>query len=219
LALHLETLPKDSQVVLTKIKSLIKKHRFVLAGGTGLALQRGHRVSEDLDFFTKQTFSTDLLFREIKGKKLSPMVLQEEKGTLTVTAHGVKLSFLQYAYPFKEKMADLDGVPIAGIIDITSMKIIAVSQRGAKRDFVDLYSVLQTVPFWKIAENLMERFGKDRVNPVHIGKSLVYFKDADIDPDPRYLGNEQLPWDQVKKFFKKNVKQMVIDLDQASRGH
>ena len=215
--LHLETLPKDSQAVLSKIKNLIKKHRFVLAGGTGLAIQIGHRVSEDLDFFTKETFSTDRLFQEIKGKALSPVVLQEEKGTLTVTAQGVKLSFLQYTYPFKEKMADLDGVPIAGIIDITSMKIVAVSQRGAKRDFVDLYAVLQTVPFWKIAENLMERFGADRVNPVHIGKSLVYFQDADIDPDPLYLGSDQPAWDQVKKFFKKNVKQMVMDLDQASR--
>lgn len=217
MALHLETLPIHSQKVLGKLKSLIKAHRFVLAGGTGLALQIGHGISEDLDFFAEQNFSTDELFKKIKGKKLSPMVLQEEKGTLTVTADEVKISFLHYDYPFRGKMTDMEEVPIAGIIDIASMKIIAISQRGAKRDFVDLYAVMQTVPFWKIAENMIERFGKDRVNPVHIGKSLVYFNDADIDPEPRYLGHNKLEWNTVKKFFKKHVQQMVMDLDQASR--
>ena len=217
MALHLETLPMQSQKVFAKLKSLIKTQRFVLAGGTGLALQLGHRISEDLDFFTDQNFSTDDLFQKIKAKKLSPMVLQEEKGTLTITADEVKISFLKYSYPFKEKMVHMDGMPIAGIIDVASMKMIAISQRGAKRDFVDLYVVMQTVPFWKIAENMIERFGKDRINAVHIGKSLVYFNDADIDPDPRYLGRNRPEWKVVKKFFKKNVQQMVMDLDQASR--
>jgi hypothetical protein len=218
LDIRLETLPIHSQEVLNKLKSLIKKNRFVLAGGTGLALLIGHRISEDLDFFSDQDFSTDELFQQIKRKKLSPVILQEEKGTLTITANDVKVSFLHYAYPFKEKMNDLDGVPIAGMIDIASMKMIAISQRGARRDFVDLFAVMQSVPFWKIAENMIERFGKDRVNAVHIGKSLVYFNDADIDPNPRYLGSEKPDWESVKKFFKKNVQQMVLDLDQASRG-
>jgi hypothetical protein len=218
LDIRLETLPIHSQEVLNKLKSLIKKNRFVLAGGTGLALLIGHRISEDLEFFSDQDFSTDELFQQIKRKKLSPVILQEEKGTLTITANDVKVSFLHYAYPFKEKMNDLDGVPIAGMIDIASMKMIAISQRGAKRDFVDLFAVMQSVPFWKIAENMIERFGKDRVNAVHIGKSMVYFNDADIDPNPRYLGSKKPDWENVKKFFKKNAQQMVLDLDQASRG-
>ena len=216
--IRLETLPIHSQKVLNKLKNLIKTNCFVLAGGTGLALQIGHRISEDLDFFTDRDFSTDKLFQNINAMNLSPVILQEEKGTLTITTNDVKVSFLHYAYPFKEKMNNLEGVSIAGMIDIASMKIIAISQRGAKRDFVDLFAVMQSVPFWKIAGNMIERFGKDRVNPVHIGKSLVYFNDADIDPNPRYLGSKKPDWKSVKKFFKKNVQQMVLDLNQASRG-
>ena len=34
---------------------------FVLYGGTGLALQLGHRVSEDFDFFSSSNFDPDRL--------------------------------------------------------------------------------------------------------------------------------------------------------------
>ncbi len=95
------------------------------------------------------------------------------------------------------------------------MKIIAISQRGAKRDFFDLYFILQTIPFWKIAENMTKRFGHDRINPLHIGKSLVFFDDAEADPDPNFIDLKNPTWNNVKKFFRKSVQQMVLDLEKA----
>ncbi len=121
----------------------------------------------------------------------------------------------QYPYPFMGKNKELDGIPTAAIIDIASMKVMAISQRGAKRDFVDLYFILQDIPFWKIAENLIKRFGKERINPVHIGKSMVYFNDAEVDPNPKYCKGKESDWKTVKKFFSKNLHQMVIDLHNA----
>lgn len=198
---------------------MIKKDRFVLAGGTALALQLGHRISEDLDFFTLDSFVTEELFQKIRRKRLSPAVLQEGKGTLTVLVQEVKLSFFHYDYPFLENemtLGDL-GIPLANVVDIASMKIIAINQRGAKRDFVDLYFILQQIPFWKIAGNLFHRYGAERINPIQISKSLVYFADAEGDPEPRYCGNEQPAWSQVKKFFQSRCKQFALDLQQRAR--
>jgi len=95
------------------------------------------------------------------------------------------------------------------------MKLMTISQRGAKRDFVDLYFVLQDAPFWKIAENLVRRFGRGRINPVHIAKSLVYFDDADADPEPLYCEKQSSKWEDIKRFFRRHVQPMTIDLEKA----
>lgn len=215
MTLHPETLPENTLNVFVRLKGMIKTDRFVLAGGTALALQLGHRISEDLDFFTSRRFSSEELFQKIKRRKLSPVVLQEGKGTLTVLAEGVKLSFFHYDYPFQEKPVVFEGIPIADVVDIASMKIIAINQRGAKRDFVDLYFILQTFPFWKIAGNLVQRYGAERIHPVQTGKSLVYFADAENDPEPRYCSKERPEWHRVKKFFQSRCKQFTLDLQQA----
>lgn len=213
--MYLKCLPSNTRGLLKKLAKVARSGEFVLAGGTGLALHLGHCVSADLDFFTAKRFSTDRVFQKLKGLGLKPEVQEESAGTLTVVVDGVKVSMFHYPYPFIEEMKYADGIPVAGEVDIASMKVVAISQRGAKRDFIDLYFVLQKIPFWKIAENMVKRFGKERINPVHIGKSLVFFNDADTDPEPRYYGKEKPAWEDIKKFFIKNVQQMVLDLEKA----
>ncbi|MBI5043037.1 MAG: nucleotidyl transferase AbiEii/AbiGii toxin family protein [Nitrospirae bacterium] len=183
-----------------------------------MALQLGHRLSVDLDFFTQSEFSTELILQEMQKLRLSPQVLREERGTLTTIIKGAKVSMFHYPYPFIDKTVSIKGVPIAGILDIASMKIIAISQRGAKRDFIDLYFILQDMPFWKIAKNMIERYGSNRINPVLIGKSLVYFRDAENDPEPLHCKEKMPKWDIIKKFFIKNIQQMVIDLQKTKGG-
>lgn len=208
-------LPPGLRDLLAKLNKTVRKHGYVLAGGTGLALHLGHRVSVDLDFFTSKAFSTEMVFRELKRLGLTPKVLEESEGSLTVLVNGMKVSMFRYPYPFLEEMEEAVGVAVAGVIDIAAMKMIAVSQRGAKRDFYDLYYILQDVPFRKVAENMTKRFGKDRINPVNIGKSLVFFADADDEPDPELPGKNKPSWAKVKKFFIGNVRQMVLDMDRA----
>jgi hypothetical protein len=203
---------------LSSLKGIILKNRFVLAGGTALALQLGHRLSIDLDFFTQSEFSTESILQEIQKLRLNPQVLQEERGALTTIIEGAKVSMFHYPYAFIDKIVNIKGAPVAGILDIASMKIIAISQRGAKRDFIDLYFILQDTPFWKIAQNMIERYGANRINPVLIGKSLVYFRDAENEPEPQYRRKEKPKWEAIKKFFIKNIQQMVIDLQKAREG-
>lgn len=212
---HTKCLLTQTQKLLGSLKSIANKHNFVLAGGTALALQIGHRISVDLDFFSEKSFSTDALYRELQKAGLKPIVQQETEGTLTAMVSGVKVSLFHYPYPFLDKKLHWKGIDIAGIIDIAAMKVMAITQRGAKRDFVDLYFILKDTPFLKVAENLIQRYGADRINPVNIGKAIVYFSDADIDPAPQYYGKERPDWKDIKKFFVKNLRQMVIDIQEA----
>lgn len=201
--------------ILNKITSVVRNYHFILAGGTALALQLGHRVSVDLDFFSGTMFKTEDLFRELCGKRFDIQLQEESKGTLNVIVDGAKLSFLYYPYKFVENMVKWHGIVLASPVDIAGMKVISIIQRGAKRDFVDLYFIMQNIPFWKIANNTVNRFTKQRVNPVIFGKAIVYFNDAEADPEPEYCSKMRPAWKEVKQFFVKNVKQMVYDLQNA----
>lgn len=216
--MHTECLLPQGKKLLGSLKSIANKHDFVLAGGTALALQIGHRVSADFDFFSEKQFSTDVLYRELQKAGLKPIIQQETEGTLTAMVNEVKVSLFHYPYPFLDKKVHWKGIEIAGIIDIAAMKVMAITQRGAKRDFVDLYFILKDTPFLKVAENLIQRYGADRINPVNIGKATVYFSDAETDPEPRYCGKEKPEWNSVKRFFVKNMKQMVIDIQETIGG-
>jgi len=215
--MHRECLPEHGWKILRKIKDIFIKHKAVLAGGTALALQTGHRMSYDLDFFTNQDFQIDSIISEIRKIRVPFQIISEGEGTLIAEVGGIKVSLFKYDYGFLDKTISYRNIRVAGILDIASMKVIAISQRGTKRDFVDLYVILQETPFYKIAYFMIRRFGKERINPVHIGKSLIYFSDADSDPELAYMKGRDISWERVKKFFRGHVKQFVLDLESSTK--
>jgi hypothetical protein len=216
--LHRGSLPKEGWQVLRGLGGLLAKYNAVLAGGTALALHLGHRVSVDLDFFTGADFRNDEVLAGLRQTGLPFRLLSEGDGFLILEVGGVKTSLFRYGYPFIEKPLISGGVRISGLLDVASMKIIAISLRGTKRDFVDLYFILQEVPFHKIAGHTVARFGPERINAVHIGKSLIYFSDAESHPEPEYVKGRKVPWTEVKDFFRRHVKQFTLDLDVAVKG-
>ena len=204
-------LSKNGFKVLRQLQPVANRFQLILAGGTALSLQIGHRISEDLDFFTTKNFDNNSILASIKQIRGRYQLLMEDAGTLTITLDGVKVSFLKYEYPFLDTEVSAAGVPLADLLDISTMKIIAICQRRTKRDFVDLFFILQTIPFHQIVQRMYQRFGKERINPLHIGKALVYFSDAESHPEPQYLKNE-IKWPKIKQFFKNHVKQFVLDM-------
>lgn len=213
--MHVECLQEKALRLIPKLKKIVTDGGFILAGGTAAALHMGHRRSHDFDFFTKRHFSNERLLRTIKKWGLPMAVLQEEQGTLTLLIDGIKVSFFEYPYPFNEPRIFLSGIPVAGLVDIASMKMLAITQRGAKRDFADLYCILTKIPSPVIAGNMVARFGRDRISPVVIGKALVNFTDAEADPDPEYLGTHKGKWKEIKQYFVNQVKQIVLDIEKA----
>jgi hypothetical protein len=105
-----------------------------MAGGTAAALQLGHRISVDFDFFTPKTFSPRS-FATALSKLGSFKEEQADKGTVLGRFAGVKFSLFHYEYPLiypAKKYLSLD---------IAAMKIDAIASRGAKRDFIDVYCI------------------------------------------------------------------------------
>ena len=201
--MHPQTLYPKTKQVLNKLSDLSFLKGWYLAGGTGLALQLGHRKSIDLDFFTDKFPKRDLLLSDLKH--LTPTIIQEAPGTMDLNVHNVKVSFLEYKYPILEKLVSFEKVKVASILDISCMKVSAVSSRGSKKDFIDLYFVLQKKTLDEIFTAFKKKFEGVEYQKLHLLKSLVYFSDADNDPNPDYI--ENVNWEEVKDDLEEKVKE------------
>lgn len=169
-----------------------------LAGGTACALQLGHRVSLDLDFFTEKEFNTEIVLSSLK--KLPGFRLDEiAKWTILGSFPKVKFSYFYYPYPLIKKVSVFSGISVASLEDIAAMKIAAVCNRGTKRDFIDLYFLIKKFSLKKILKFYDQKYAKLSNNFFHIMKSLDYFEDAELQKLPNML--IPVSWDEVKKFF------------------
>jgi len=185
------------------IKEAMLKN-FYLAGGTGVALQLKHRVSLDLDFFTKKNIDTKNLIQKIKTQgKFS--IERESENTLIGIFNGTRLSFLKYDYPLLFDPKQIKGIKIADLRDIGCMKIDAVSSRGIKRDFVDLFFICrEEISLKNLLSLFKEKYKSVNYNMLHILKSLAYFEDAENNPMPRMILHAS--WQEVKNFFKEEIR-------------
>ena len=113
---------------------------FYLGGGTGLALQIGHRKSEDLDFFAINPFDENRFALEISGFN----VIQQYPGTIHGVLNGIRLSFLYYPIPLINEPFLWEGIKIATVPDLIGEKFKTIAQRGAKKDFCDLYATFNS---------------------------------------------------------------------------
>ena len=198
-----QTLSSTAVEVVEHIKDGIRG--FYLAGGTGLALQLGHRRSEDLDFFSRDKFDVHEVSDYIKPEKISII----RSHTLHCVKNEVKLTFLFNDIDLVFRTILWNGINIASWEDIVSDKFKTISQRGAKKDFYDLYAAIiikSTIP--GICDYFLRRFGHTGINLYHVLKSLVYFQDAEKEPDPIFMAKDYVwEWRNIKKFFEEHIKE------------
>lgn len=182
----------------------IQEH-FYLAGGTGLALHLGHRESQDLNFFSPDSFQLDPIIEFIRDQDGKIMVAEE--GTIHAILETIKVSFLYYPYPLISSLEKYDGASVAGIPDIACMKFITISQRGEKKDFYDIYEMLHLFTLPQIKDMLFEKYGEETVNIYHIGKSLLYFEEAEETPAPK--GRKDMEWGTVKAYLRSRSEEIA----------
>jgi len=204
---HYETLPRQTKKALDFLskEKWLKESGWYLAGGTALALYAGHRKSIDLDFFTEQVEfdNTDFLKNFINNKNWQ--ITFDRENTIYGQLFKAKVSFIAYPFfiPLQEKFLH-GNIKILSPIDIAVMKITAISQRGRKRDFFDLYWCANNLePLETTIRRLKKQYPSVAHNYHHILKSLVYFEDAENDPEPEI--NFQVNWRGVKKYFEKEI--------------
>lgn len=181
---------------------------FYLAGGTALALHLGHRCSYDLDLFSENKFNTATIVSELKKASVFEVdVLKDD--TVEGVFNGVKMSLFYYPYRLIGDFSHYQGIKIASIADIGCMKIAALVNRGAKRDFIDLYFICHYVfPLTKLLSFYEKKYGVLSSSMINIKKSLVYFDDAEMDEMPTMI--KKVRWSDVKKYFIKEVFNLKV---------
>jgi hypothetical protein len=208
--MHEKVLPRGSREFLAELESLRlpELEGWTLAGGTGLALRMGHRISEDFDFFRTDGFSADRL-REILAQVGDVETLQEDDRTLTVIVTAIKVSFFSVPDEFIFTGQPYHFFRVADPRDIALMKLAAISGRGSRKDFVDLYSILRGgLSLEQCFEWLPLKYGEGRVNSYHVLKSLTYFEDAEREPMPQML--EPFDWAECRNFFVREAHAIVL---------
>lgn len=205
LSWHSEALSLDAQKTLTELSALPVLEPFYLAGGTALALQRGHRISLDLDFFSTSHVDEDVLIAVLKDES-GIQVISKSPETLHLHIGATKVSFIGFHYPVLFPFVAYGASKIADVRDIAAMKLSAIASRGTKRDFIDLYILAEEHGLKELMRLFDQKFASAQYNPVHILKSLTYFADADKEPMPHML--RPLTWDTVKQFLTREAPRL-----------
>lgn len=205
--LFFNVLPAEQLTVFYRLAAKDLCTSFYLAGGTGLALQIGHRRSVDFDFFSPDPFDTVKMVRRLDAIGMFEL-FHQDKDTVNGSLDGVKLSFFHYRYPLVRRCLAYDSIAIAGKLDIAAMKLEAIAGRGGKKDFVDLYFLLKEFSFGEVFAAYAEKFGTRIANRYHVFKSLVYFADAEEEAMPEML--KKASWAQIKKTIIATVKKNTI---------
>lgn len=173
-----------------------------LVGGTSLALQYGHRRSIDLDFFGTTTEDVDEL-----TAMMHTCAKQVVRGNCTkrIKAYfldGVKVDVVNYDYPWIDNPVT-DGVfRLGSPKDIAAMKVNAVMGRGSKKDFVDVYFLLQHYTFEELMHFYIQKYTDGSLYRALL--SMTYFEDADPQPMPFMF--QSVGWNEIKDEIKHQVE-------------
>jgi hypothetical protein len=205
--LHFDILPAEQRALFDGLAEVSWLAPFYLAGGTALALHLGHRQSIDFDFFTQEAFRTRSLIEYLRPFGDFEL-LSEAENTLYGIINDVRISFFRYNYPLIKELQYYGQLAILDMLDIALMKLEAISGRGSKKDFVDLYFLLRHFTFRTLFEQYEVKYGIGVSNHYHLLKSLVYFEDAEAQPMP--LMHDAVEWDAVKERIVQKVKEMKL---------
>jgi predicted nucleotidyltransferase component of viral defense system len=181
---------------------------FYLVGGTALALQLGHRFSIDLDFFTHLPYDKDKLFEFLKQDYNMQMELTNKVITIAFI-NDIKIDLVNVKYTPQYPMHTIEGVRMLDIKDIAAMKLNAVTQRGSKKDFYDIYFLLKKISLNDMLNLYEEKFQTQ--NTYQVVKSLTYFTDAEEFGDPIVFDNK-VTWAKVKSSIIKSVDKFLTEM-------
>ena len=209
MSMHAKVLGPAQKQALRRLAPVLCPRGFYLAGGTAVALHLGHRKSEDLDWLTAEPLADPLAWVEVLRDAGCPLTEPVPgRGVLHGSVAGVRVSLLQYSYPLLEPLALWPAMScqLASLTDLAAMKLLALTQRGLKRDFVDVYALaLKHRALPELAEAYCRKFRVQDTSTLLYG--LTYYDDAEKEARPRMLWKDD--WPRIKKSLRQWVREMV----------
>lgn len=199
--LYYKTIEPETLDILKKIRQIKELSDLRLVGGTALALQIGHRKSIDLDFFGIIELESITIVKELE-KIGKVTVIKKSKNINIFAINNIKVDFVNYHYEWLEKAITEDDLLLASIKDIAAMKIAAITGRGTKKDFIDLFFLLKRYTLKEIFDLYLQKFPEASVFVAL--KSLAYFEDAEENEQPEMI----IPadWNEVKNDISKALE-------------
>ena len=207
--LHKETVESGTLDLIKKLQGDPVLDKFILVGGTALALMIGHRSSIDIDLFTTEDFEAQLLLEHLE-KTYNFSLQFMHRNTIKGIVDHVFVDLITHPYPHIRSEVVLDGVSISSKEDIAAMKLNAIVGNGSRvKDFIDIYFLLNEYSIQEILEFYSEKY--QQRNTFHAIKSLTYFDDMDSDPWPNMI--------LEKNLTPKKLKTKLISHSQAFFRH
>ena len=185
--------------------SLPEQEHFALAGGTNLSLRLGHRISVDIDLFTNLPFNKEVVRETIIDAFKTVTIIDESKQSIACIINGIKTDLLLHAYPVLAPIDLIDGIRMQSLHDVTAMKLNAVNNRGAKKDFWDIAALLSHFTVAEMLELYRQKYQANDLGM--IVRSMTYFEDAEMQADPIALDNTT--WLSVKESIQSAVASFV----------
>lgn len=186
---------------------------FYLAGGTALALQIGHRLSTDLDWFSAQrallSVEREQICRVLQASG-QLQIISEQDGMLFVRLFDTDVSFIFQQHPLLHPTVSYEGVQLASPTDIGLMKLAAINSRGTRRDFIDLYCLREIVTLEQLLALVPQKYANRPEFLAIVARALAYFEDAEQQPIPRMY--REIRWKDVKLYCQAAARHLTRHL-------
>lgn len=173
-----------------------------LVGGTALALQYGHRQSVDLDVFGSMPQDAEEM--EDRLSLIGELhVIKSSDRIRIYLLDRIKVDFVDYSrYPWIDNPVVDGSVRLASPKDIAAMKVNAAEGRGTKKDFIDIYFLLQHYSLSDILDFYSQKYPE--YSKFRALMSLTYFEDAEGQLMPKMF--KAVSWETIKKEIDNAVK-------------
>lgn len=206
--LHWNTVNPALRAVLNNFSKSPIAREFYLAGGTALALQLGHRISVDLDFFSQTQSDVPALTEPLRRALIdyAPVLADTSWGNLVFLADNVRVGFYGYGYDLVRPLIKTEGVSLASIEDIGLMKMDALLARASRKDFHDLYAICQRISLRELFDMAPSKYPHVRDFEAQVTRHMVYFDRAEQETPTPLL--EVVEWETVKDWFRKQTKKI-----------
>lgn len=200
--LSIQTIHPNTLELLKQLASQPELTQTRLVGGTALALQYGHRQSIDLDFFGVLPEDKDELI-ELARRVGDVLVTNRTKMIVQTVINQVKVDFVDYSrYAWIDEPIQGEGFVLASDRDIAAMKVNAIIGRGTRKDFIDLYVLLQHYSLTEIMGFYKQKYPE--FSEYRALLSMTYFDDAEMQDMPKMFIDT--PWEEMKSAIIQAVK-------------
>ncbi len=190
-----ETIEKSTLELLNQLMGDVLLSKFILVGGTALALQIGHRISVDLDLFSSEPFNSGELADYLKTSydfELDFISTNTIKGEI----NGVQIDCIAHQYPWISKTNDIGQIRLAGIKDIAAMKLNAITGNGTRvKDFIDIAYLSAKMSLNQMLNAYKEKYKSNTIMPL---KALVFFNDINFNEPIKMADKEHFDWKTIE---------------------